>query len=462
MMPAANQARHDASAGQDVSLRKIAIVNTADTGGGVERRSMMLLDALQARGVETRLVVGDRRSGHPRVVWMHASPHVDYRPYQPRLRRMRTRARWRIDRLAGREDFEHPLTRHVLEMTGNGLPDLLLCQNLHGGYFDLRMLPLLSRRVPLVLSLNDSWLFSGHCACPLTCARWETGCGHCPDLEIPPAIRRDATAANWRRKQDIFAASRLWAIAPTRWMLDRCRRSLLGPALQDARVIEHGVDLETFFPGPRRPEVRRALGIGPGSNVLMFVSNLGAANPTKDFLTLRRALQRLVHTPPTPGGDRAARPIVLLVAGAEGPEERIGEHVLIRHLPHRGRQDLADLYRASDLYVHSAREESFSLTTAEALACGTPALAAAGGGIREVVEHGRTGVLIDPGDDAALAAELQALLEDPRRRAAMSLAAAEAARLRFDAERMVDETLDWCRAVAERWRVERPATPPES
>lgn len=411
---------------------------------------MILCEGLQSRGVETWLVVGARHSEHPRVVWMHSSPHIDYRPYQPRLRRELTRTRWRIDRWLGREDFEHPLTRHLLEMAG-APPDLVLCQNLHGGYFDLRMLPWLSHRAPLVLSLNDSWLFTGHCACPLSCERWETGCGRCPDLEIPPAVRRDATAGNWRRKRDILARSRVWALAPSRWMLERGRRSLLGPALRGARVVPHGIDLETFSPGSRS-DARRALRIDPHSAVLLYVSNLGAANPTKDFPTLRRALSRLARMPPLTLSDRGPTPVELLVVGAEGPEERLGENVLIRHLPRCDSQArLAELYRACDLYVHSAREESFSLTTAEALACGTAVVAAAGGGIREVLDHDRTGLLVEPGDDVALAAALRALLDNPEQRRLMGAAAIEAARSRFDANRMVAETLDWCGEVAARW-----------
>ncbi len=439
-------------------LRRVLIVNTADAGGGAERQAMALLDGLQSAGVDTHLLVGAKHTDHERVISMYASPHVDYRPYQPRLRRRLTRARWLLDRRLGREDFEHPLTRHTLEMAGTP-PELLLCQNLHGGYFDLRMLPALSRQAPLVLSLNDSWLFTGHCACPLECGRWQSGCGSCPDLEIPPAVSRDATAANWRRKRDILAHTRVWALAPTRWMLERASRSLLGPGLQGGRVVAHGVDVQTFSPGSRSA-ARQALGLDPDARILLYVANLGAANPTKDFATLRRALERAARAEP-PGGDPGADGrLELLVVGAEQPQEQIAESVTVRHLPHCASRDrLAELYRASDLYVHSAREESFSLTTAEALACGIPAVVAAGGGVGEVVEHERTGLRLEAGDDGALAAALLALLADPERRRRMGVAAAESARARFDSRRSVAETLAWCEQAAGEWADARPGHP---
>jgi glycosyltransferase involved in cell wall biosynthesis len=429
---------------------RIAIVNTSDAGGGVEQTSMTLLDHMLELGVDAWMVVGARHGDHPRVVSMYASPYVDYRPYQPQLRRRLSRARWEIDRRVGREDFEHPLTGELLGMAG-APPDVVLCQNLHGGYFDLRMLPRLSRRAPLVLSLNDSWLFTGHCACPLTCGRWATGCGRCPALEIPPAIRRDATAANWRRKRELLARSRLWAIAPSRWLLARARRSLLADSLTNARVVALGVDLASFSPGSRE-RARATLGIDPDRSVALYVANLGAANRTKDFSAVRRALGRLAERRGAdPAGTGAA--LELVVVGAERTPEDLGAGVRIRHLPYCASPGtLAELYRACDVYVHSAPEESFSLTTAEAMACGAPVLAAAGGGIRELFEHERDGLLLEPGDDAALADALGALLGDRERARRIGAAAALTAARRFDAARMASETLAWCGEVVERWR----------
>jgi hypothetical protein len=60
-------------------------------------------------------------------------------------------------------------------------PDIVHCHNLHGEYFDLHALDWLSARVPVVITMHDAWLLSGHCVHSLGCGRWETGCGKCPD-----------------------------------------------------------------------------------------------------------------------------------------------------------------------------------------------------------------------------------------------------------------------------------------
>jgi glycosyltransferase involved in cell wall biosynthesis len=75
----------------------------------------------------------------------------------------------------------------------------------------------------------------------------------------------------------------------------------------------------------------------------------------------------------------------------------------------------------------------------EALAAGIPVVAANHGGLPEIVEHGRTGLLVPPGDPHALAKALRELADDPERRARMGAAAAADASERFGVERMLDE-----------------------
>jgi glycosyltransferase involved in cell wall biosynthesis len=149
----------------------------------------------------------------------------------------------------------------------------------------------------------------------------------------------------------------------------------------------------------------------------------------------------------------ASTSLDLLVVGREAPAERLGKRVAVRHLPYcESREQLADFYRAADAYVHAAHEESFCLTATEALACGTPVVAAAAGGLAEVIDHETTGLLVAPRDGAGLAAAVQRLLDDQPRRVAMGEAAARAARVRFDDRRMVAEMHAWCVEAAARWR----------
>jgi glycosyltransferase involved in cell wall biosynthesis len=420
--------------------RKALIVNTSDAGGGAERVSMELLDGFATLGTEAWLAVARKVTDHPRVVTFYTSPHVDYTPDHP-IRRARLKARRRLDARLGLEDFNHPYTRHVTELTGSR-PDVLLCNNLHGGYFDLRQLPALSARIPIVLRLADGWSYTGHCAVPGTCDRWRSGCGRCPDLAAPPSIARDATRINWRRKRWIFARSQVVVTAPSQWAVDRARKSLLAPAIESARVIPNGIDLGVF-----RADGDSARWPDAETPRLAFVANGGANNPYKDFASLRSAIRELDG------------PLELVSVGGERRVEDLGRGIRIRHEPRQRPEDLAALYRSAAAYVHASSEESFSLTAAEALACGTPVVAASRGGISEVVDDRITGFLHRPGDVKGVASSLRRLLTDPALRRRMQAAAVER-RARFDRDRMVRDMHALCAEAVETWRARRTAMRP--
>ena len=93
------------------------------------------------------------------------------------------------------------------------------------------------------------------------------------------------------------------------------------------------------------------------------------------------------------------------------------------------REDLLARYAASDLVVVPSRYESFGLTALEAMIFAKPCVASDAGGLGEVVSHGETGLLVPPGDPAALAAALLRLVGD----AALRMTMGTAGRRRYEA-----------------------------
>ena len=148
-------------------------------------------------------------------------------------------------------------------------------------------------------------------------------------------------------------------------------------------------------------------------------------------------------------------PVVFLAVGDHASEEWQGRGV-VRYVPRQDEATLALYYQAADVYVHAARAETFGLVIAEAMACGTPVVATAVGGIPEVVIHRQTGLLTPPGDARAFAAALCNLLADKARREAFGAAAAVSAERRFDLARMVDAYIGWyAEVLSERARNKR-------
>ena len=325
---------------------------------------------------------------------------------------------WAI--LRGLENFSYPGTWRLLDSFS---PSVIHCHNLHSGYFDLRALPWMSRAAPVVLTLHDAWLLSGHCAHSFSCERWKNGCGTCPDLGIYPALHKDGTAANWKRKRHIFERSHLYVAAPSQWMMERVDQSILAPAIRGARVIPNGVDLDVFHPQDKR-NARGALEIPLSAKVLCFVAESPRGNQFKDWRTQAAALDLL-----------AARgsgiDLVFLAVGEHGTAPRIGP-IEVRCAPYTTNpRQLALYYQASDVYVHAARAETFGLVVAEAMACATPVVASRVGGIPEIIRDEETGFLVDPGNATDLANAIDVLLNEPEKAARFGANGARDARDRI-------------------------------
>ena len=150
----------------------------------------------------------------------------------------------------------------------------------------------------------------------------------------------------------------------------------------------------------------------PGARILLA---MGRLHPNKDFPTLLRALARLPAD-------------VHLALAGEGPD-RAALEALARDLglgPRLAllgwRQDVGALLAASEVLVVPSRIEPLGNVVLEGFAAARPVVAAAADGPRELIEDGRTGLLVPIGDDAALAAALAGLLADPARAAAIGAA----------------------------------------
>jgi len=243
-----------------------------------------------------------------------------------------------------------------------------------------------------------------------------------------------------RPPRDLLTRLAFRRVALTVFLTEQLARSALAeaPFMRRAghRVIANGVDCDLFRPDEaaglafRR---RHKLGDGP---VLL---GAGALEIEKRWDLLLDSVARLA--PPAPS-------LVLCGTGAldgslRAQAERLG--VDVRFLGQIDSGELVGAYNAATCVVHTRPDEVFALALIEALACGRPVLASAGGGTAELV--GDAGVLAPPADPGAFARLLQDLLGDHARRAALALAARRRALERYSVERMVRDYADLLEAL---------------
>ena len=240
---------------------------------------------------------------------------------------------------------------------------------------------------------------------------------------------------------------------------------LYGVPQDRIRVIHNGIDLSQYRPTPN-PATLRELGIDPELPIVLFV---GRITRQKGIIHLVNAIP-YVH----PGAQ------VVLCAGAPDTPE-IGREMaeavararaaaqdriiwIDEMLP---REKVINLYTHASIFVCPSVYEPFGIINLEAMACETPVVASAVGGIPEVVDHGSTGLLVAPEAMSAteeeprhpdqfsrdLATEINTLLDDPALRARMARNARARVEELFSWESIARQTLEFYRAVAARYRM---------
>jgi glycosyltransferase involved in cell wall biosynthesis len=209
-----------------------------------------------------------------------------------------------------------------------------------------------------------------------------------------------------------------------------CECGAAGLPAEKIALIPHGVDRARFRPAdaPERSALRARLGLPGGGLLVVYAGRLLRGKGLEDLV---EALARSA----TPSGH------LLLVGSGAGQalsvEEALKAQVAALGLGPRVTfaghvENVEDWLRASDVFVLPSRFEALGLALVEAAACGLACIGAETGGIVDVIADGRSGLLVPPGDVAALAAALERLARDASLREGLGQGAVLVVRERFD------------------------------
>jgi glycosyltransferase involved in cell wall biosynthesis len=258
---------------------------------------------------------------------------------------------------------------------------------------------------------------------------------------VPVALSVDATVRDWwsmpawsdaqRRHHELTIAP---SVALERRAFDHAavvlawtawgRRSVESSA-PGARVVEHhpGIDLDRYRPAPRRPRERPRV---------LFVGGRFLAKGGADLLD---AL-----------GDQLGEGVEVDLVTPEDVPERPGVRI---HRLGASDPQLLDLQQQADLFCLPTKADAVPWAVLEAMACGTPVLSTRVGGIGDLLDDGRAGVLVAAGDQRALREALQSVLGDAPRLTSLAARARERCEERYDARRQLPLLIEHFREALE-------------
>lgn len=389
---------------------KVVHLSTYDLMGGAARAAYRLHSGLREAGVESSMFVREARNNDHSI--------IKYQPTSSFLGRVERRLRREYIQRTLRPSV-HPIDNHFEPFRidrseyGTDLVSQLPAHDVLNLHWIVDFVDYGSFFVPwstgkrLVWTLHDMNPFTGGCHYDLGCGRYLSRCTHCPQLRTPG--ENDLSSQIWDRKKTLFdrlPPDRLHVVAPSVWLANEAKRS---PILSrfPVSVIPYGIDLDDFAPRDKR-SAREVFGISQQAKVVLFIAD-GLPLFRKGFDRLVEALEKIKARIPT-----------LHVVGVGHNSPALEGQIPYLHLgPIHNDRLLSNIYSAADVVVIPSLQDNLPNVVLESMACGTPVIGFAVGGIPDMIHHGKTGLLVPPTDIPAFGAAILEVLRNPERQSVL-------------------------------------------
>lgn len=363
---------------------RVLIVNTSERTGGAAVAANRLMKALNNNGVKAKMLVRDKETDAPTVVPIGHHVLAEWRFLYERL------IIWLNNLFSTRNLFKVSIANTGFDITS--LPefkeaDLIHLHWINQGFLSLKDIrKIVASGKPVVWTMHDMWESTGICHHAYDCDRYQTACHHCPFLRCPSG--RDLSSRVFRKKQQLFAHSRIHFVAVSQWLASKAVQSAV-IAQCPVTVIPNSISLSQFTAVDRQ-DARSALSVSEP-----YVICFGAAridDDIKGFRYLVEALQLLVDQ-----GRYGRQAIRLLLFGG------IKDEGVLKRLPVEAtylgyvndKVLLSQVYSASNIVVSSSLYETFGQTLIEAQLCGCIPVAFDNSGQADIIDHEVNGYLAD-------------------------------------------------------------------
>ncbi|GFE68207.1 glycosyltransferase [Chroococcus sp. FPU101] len=252
-------------------------------------------------------------------------------------------------------------------------------------------LALVSRRKPTFFTVHDCSAFTGGCLYPIECHKFKSYCHQCPQLPQDTwfARLRDHTREIQSIQRWLAKHSQIRYIFPSQWISQNGNLALsfkIPPV-----IIPYGIDLK-FFNEQTKEKAKAALNLPQGRKIVAISANYLAAS----HKGVRYAIAALQSC-------RDLSPLVLAVGHCNDELREVCQGLDLREMGFLSNpKRLAQAYLASDLMLFCSLADNLPLTILEAMAASTVIVGFATGGVPEMIQNGRNGILVEPTNQEAL------------------------------------------------------------
>ncbi|WP_350914289.1 glycosyltransferase family 4 protein [Providencia huaxiensis] len=241
---------------------------------------------------------------------------------------------------------------------------------------------------PIVWTLHDMWPFCGteHVTNYDENARWKIGYSSSNRNNLDKGLDLDKLV--WLRKKKAWKKQYMHIVAPSNWMAECAKNSIL---FKDYPIIiiPNALDTDIYKPLDKF-FCRNLLNLPLNKTIILFGAMGGGRDPNKGHNFLISALNLLAQ-------QFDNNEIICLVFGQSKPQSPIDLPFETRWLGHiHDDTTLVTLYNAATVMVVPSKQEAFGQTASEAQSCGTPVVAFNTTGLKDIIEHLKTGYLATP------------------------------------------------------------------
>lgn len=264
-----------------------------------------------------------------------------------------------------------------------------------------KMIELCSMK-PTILSLHDTWNFTGRCVTYEECDKWKTGCNNCPHLDTIFSFKEDNCNSLWKLKKKIYDNIDVDIIVSTPYMLNLVKESPLTQNFTHVHLIPFGLDLDKFKEIDTKENARTKLNINKDDIVLFF----RAQKEFKGTEYIVEAMKKL----------KTDRKITLISCSEKGLLKELEDKYTIIELGDIKDDKMIEAYNACDIFLMPSKSESFGLMAIEAMACSRPVVVFNNTALPSVTFAPECGVLVENKNATKLMEAIEYLIDNEKER----------------------------------------------